>query len=148
MFISTKKKVCGILAEGIIDSTLGKISKVVLGIGINLFEPKAGFPEEIATIATSLFGKNVENPESVKYQFVGKLLENLEKNLEAAQEKTVMEEYKARSFLIGEKVTVILGNNHFPALVKDVTEKGHLIVEDLEQGKITQLFSGEVSLKL
>ena len=35
-----KKKVCGILAEGIIDSKLGKISKVVLGIGINLFEPK------------------------------------------------------------------------------------------------------------
>ena len=143
-----KKKVCGILAEGIIDSKLGKISKVVLGIGINLFEPKAGFPEEISNIATSLFGKNVENPESVKYQFVGKLLENLEKTLEAAQEKTVMEEYKERSFLIGEKVTVILGNNHFPALVKDVTEKGHLIVEDLEQGKITQLFSGEVSLKL
>ena len=143
-----KKKVCGILAEGIIDSTLGKISKVVLGIGINLFEPKAGFPEEIANIATSLFGKNVENPESVKYQFVGKLLENLEKTLEAAQEKTVMEEYKERSFLIGEKVTVILGNDHFPALVKDVTEKGHLIVEDLEQGKITQLYSGEVSLKL
>lgn len=143
-----KKKVCGILAEGIIDSTLGKISKVVLGIGINLFEPKAGFPEEISNIATSLFGKNVENPESVKYEFVGKLLENLEKTLEAAQEKTVMEEYKARSFLIGEKVTVILGNGHFPALVKDVTEKGHLIVEDLEQGKITQLFSGEVSLKL
>lgn len=143
-----KKKVCGILAEGIIDSTLGKISKVVLGIGINLFEPKAGFPEEISNIATSLFGKNVENPESVKYQFVGKLLENLEKTLEAAQEKTVMEEYKVRSFLIGEKVTVILSNGHFPALVKDVTEKGHLIVEDLEQGKITQLFSGEVSLKL
>ena len=121
---------------------------MVLGIGINLFEPKAGFPEEIANIATSLFGKNVENPESVKYQFVGKLLENLEKTLEAAQEKTVMEEYKVRSFLIGEKVTVILSNGHFPALVKDVTEKGHLIVEDLEQGKITQLFSGEVSLKL
>ena len=53
-----------------------------------------------------------------------------------------------RSFLIGKKVTVILGNGHFPALVKDVTEKGHLIVEDLEQGKITQLYSGEVSLKL
>lgn len=143
-----KKKVCGILAEGIIDSKLGKISKVVLGIGVNLFEPKTGFPEEISNIATSLFGKNVENPESVKYQFVGKLLENLEKTLEKNQEKAVMEEYKARSFLIGETVTVISGQKTYPALVKDVTEKGHLIVEDLEQGKIIQLFTGEVSLKL
>ena len=143
-----KKKVCGILAEGIIDSKLGKISKVVLGIGVNLFEPKEGFPEEISNIATSLFGKNVENLESVKYQFVGKLLENLEKTLEKNQEKAVMEEYKARSFLIGKTVTVISGQKTYPALVKDVTEKGHLIVEDLEQGKITQLFTGEVSLKL
>lgn len=145
-----KKKVCGILAEGIIDSTLGKISKVVLGIGINLFEPKAGFPEEIATIATSLFGKNVENPESVKYQFVGKLLENLEKTLEAAQEKTVMEEYKERSLVLGETVTVIDAKNQFSAFVKDITKKGHLVVEYTKDGRLEtkEILSGEVSLRI
>ena len=145
-----KKKVCGILAEGIIDSTLGKISKVVLGIGINLFEPKAGFPEEIANIATSLFGKNVENPESVKYQFVGKLLENLEKTLEAAQEKTVMEEYKKRSLVLGETVTVIDAKNQFSAFVKDITKKGHLVVEYTKDGRLEtkEILSGEVSLRI
>jgi biotin-(acetyl-CoA carboxylase) ligase len=50
--------------------------------------------------------------------------------------------------VIGKTVTVITGQSTYSALVKDVTEKGHLIVEDLEQGKITQLYSGEVSLKL
>lgn len=145
-----KKKVCGILAEGIIDSKLGKISKVVLGIGINLFEPKAGFPEEIANIATSLFGKNVENPESVKYQFVGKLLENLEKTLEAAQEKTVMEEYKTRSLVLGETVTVIDAKNQFSAFVKDITKKGHLVVEYTKDGRLEtkEILSGEVSLRI
>ena len=145
-----KKKVCGILAEGIIDSKLGKISKVVLGIGINLFEPKAGFPEEIANIATSLFGKNVENPESVKYQFVGKLLENLEKTLEAAQEKTVMEEYKKRSLVLGETVTVIDAKNQFSAFVKDITKKGHLVVEYTKDGRLEtkEILSGEVSLRI
>ena len=145
-----KKKVCGILAEGIIDSTLGKISKVVLGIGINLFEPKAGFPEEIANIATSLFGKNVENPESVKYQFVGKLLENLEKTLEAAQEKTVMEEYKERSLVLGETVSVIDAKNQFSAFVKDITKKGHLVVEYTKDGRLEskEILSGEVSLRI
>ena len=145
-----KKKVCGILAEGIIDSKLGKISKVVLGIGINLFEPKAGFPEEISNIATSLFGKNVENPESVKYQFVGKLLENLEKTLEAAQEKTVMEEYKERSLVLGETVTVIDAKNQFSAFVKDITKKGHLVVEYTKDGRLEtkEILSGEVSLRI
>ena len=145
-----KKKVCGILAEGIIDSTLGKISNVVLGIGINLFEPKAGFPEEIANIATSLFGKNVENPESVKYQFVGKLLENLEKTLEAAQEKTVMEEYKERSLVLGETVSVIDAKNQFSAFVKDITKKGHLVVEYTKDGRLEskEILSGEVSLRI
>lgn len=145
-----KKKVCGILAEGIIDSKLGKISKVVLGIGINLFEPKAGFPEEIANIATSLFGKNVENPESVKYQFVGKLLENLEKTLEATQEKTVMEEYKERSLVLGETVTVIDAKNQFSAFVKDITKKGHLVVEYTKDGRLEtkEILSGEVSLRI
>ena len=145
-----KKKVCGILAEGIIDSTLGKISKVVLGIGINLFEPKAGFPEEIFNIATSLFGKNVENPESVKYQFVGKLLENLEITLEANQEKTVMEEYKERSLVLGETVTVIDAKNQFSAFVKDITKKGHLVVEYTKDGRLEtkEILSGEVSLRI
>ena len=59
-----------------------------------------------------------------------------------------MEEYKERSLVIGKTVTVITSQKQYAALVKDVTEKGHLIVEDLEQGKITQLFTGEVSLKL
>ena len=145
-----KKKVCGILAEGIIDSKLGKISKVVLGLGINLFEPKAGFPEEIANIATSLFGKNVENPETVKYQFVGKLLENLEKTLEAAQEKTVMKEYKERSLVLGETVTVIDAKNQFSAFVKDITKKGHLVVEYTKDGRLEtkEILSGEVSLRI
>lgn len=145
-----KKKVCGILTEGILNPKEGKISQVIIGIGVNLFEPKTGFPVEIANIATSLFGKNVENPESVKYQFVEKLLENLEITLEKSQEKITMEEYKERSLVIGKTVTVITPQKQYAALVKDVTEKGHLIVEYEENGQIqqTELLSGEVSLKL
>ena len=145
-----KKKVCGILAEGIIDSKLGKISNVVLGIGINLFEPKTGFPEEISNIATSLFGKNVENPESVKYQFVGKLLENLEKTLDSQVENQVMEEYKSRSLVLGETVTVIDSQNQFSAFVKDITKKGHLVVEFTKDGQLEtkEILSGEVSLRI
>lgn len=144
-----KKKVCGILTEGILNPKEGKISQVIIGIGVNLFEPKTGFPSEIENIAGFVFNKDFfKNPEETKYQFVAKLLENLEITLEKSQEKITMEEYKERSLVIGKTVTVITGQSTYSALVKDLTEKGHLIVEDLEQGKITQLYSGEVSLKL
>ena len=146
-----KKKVCGILTEGILNPKEGKISQVIIGIGVNLFEPKTGFPPEIENIAGFVFNKDFfKNPEETKYQFVEKLLENLEITLEKSQEKITMEEYKERSLVIGKTVTVITPQKQYAALVKDVTEKGHLIVEYEENGQIqqTELLSGEVSLKL
>jgi BirA family biotin operon repressor/biotin-[acetyl-CoA-carboxylase] ligase len=90
-----KKKVCGILTEGILNPKEGKISQVIIGIGVNLFEPKTGFPPEIENIAGFAFNKDFfKNPEETKYQFVAKLLENLEITLEKSQEKITMEEYK------------------------------------------------------
>ena len=146
-----KKKVCGILTEGILNPKEGKISQVIIGIGVNLFEPKTGFPPEIENIAGFVFNKDFfKNPEETKYQFVGKLLENLEITMEKSQEKITMDEYKERSLVIGKSVTVITPQKHYAALVKDVTEKGHLIVEYEENGQIqqTELLSGEVSLKI
>ena len=145
-----RKKVCGILAEGIFSQTEGKIKQIILGIGVNLFEPKDGFPKEISNIATSLYGKKSENPTDVKYQFVEKLLENLKGVLYSEDKNQVMEEYKNRSLILGEEVTVITPQKQYVALVKDITKKGHLVVEYLENGDVkeTELLSGEVSLKI
>lgn len=145
------KKVCGILTEGILDPKQGKISKVIIGIGVNLFEPEKGFPKEIENIAGFVFNKEYfKNPEEIKNQFIENLLKNLEKTLDAQEEKATMEEYKSRSLVIGKTVTVITPQKQYAAFVKDVTKKGHLIVEYEEKGKIkqTELLSGEVSLKI
>ncbi len=40
-----EKKVCGILTEAVSDFETGDIELVVVGIGINLKEPKDGFPK-------------------------------------------------------------------------------------------------------
>ena len=42
-----EKKVCGILTEAVTDFETGEIEFAVVGIGLNLYEPKEGFPEEI-----------------------------------------------------------------------------------------------------
>lgn len=49
------KKVCGILSESVISSA-GEVSNVVIGIGINLKNPKQGFPKELEGIAGSVSG--------------------------------------------------------------------------------------------
>ena len=46
------KKVCGILTQAL--SPGGNISFIVVGVGVDLFEPEGGFPDEIRPIAASL----------------------------------------------------------------------------------------------
>ena len=54
------KKICGILTEGILDEKKGGIGSAVIGIGVNIAESPEGFPEEIASVAGSVFGKTCE----------------------------------------------------------------------------------------
>ena len=91
---------------------------------------------------------NAEVSLNMEGLFVSKQTKILCKKL--LSNKITMEEYKERSLVIGKSVTVITPQKHYAALVKDVTEKGHLIVEYEENGQIqqTELLSGEVSLKL
>lgn len=54
------KKVCGILAEGQVNAKTGMLDFVVIGIGINLYEPTGGFPEELKARAGSILGAKPE----------------------------------------------------------------------------------------
>mgnify|MGYP003292580134 CR=1 FL=1 len=51
------KKLCGILTEGSILND-GTLDYAVLGIGINVFPPESGFPEDIKDRAGAIFEKN------------------------------------------------------------------------------------------
>lgn len=48
------KKVGGILAEGITNIETTEIVAVVMGVGLNIFPPAAGFPKELEDIAGAL----------------------------------------------------------------------------------------------
>ena len=48
------RKVCGILAQAQWEKDYSRITSVVVGIGINVYEPNKGFPEEIRDIAGAL----------------------------------------------------------------------------------------------
>jgi BirA family biotin operon repressor/biotin-[acetyl-CoA-carboxylase] ligase len=49
------RKVCGILTEASFNIEDGTLDYAVIGIGINVYTPESGFPEEIREIAGSVF---------------------------------------------------------------------------------------------
>lgn len=138
------KKVCGILAEGVLTPE-GRIGAVVIGIGVNVREPDEGFPDELREIVTAVGELTVDC-------FLEELLFQLTKTLNASQTDETIAEYQERSLVVGKRVTVLGGNETYQAVVLEVTKKCHLIVQPVdENGKAAsserELLSGEVSLR-
>ena len=149
------KKICGILTEGFTNFETGSIESAIIGIGINIRENPAFFPKEVAKVAGSIESakKDAENSRQTPTRchlaaLVAKnLFEILEQNAESSG--TVMQEYKAASFLIGKTLTIhpIIGNSQADYVAKavDIDDNAALIVE-LADGTRKSLFSGEVSI--
>ena len=64
------RKVVGILTEGGLKAGTDQLSYAVLGIGINLWEPTGGFPEEIKKIAGSVLTESFQPDKMEKEQLI------------------------------------------------------------------------------
>ncbi|MDY5683511.1 MAG: biotin--[acetyl-CoA-carboxylase] ligase [Treponema sp.] len=147
------KKICGILTEGIANFETGEIQAAIVGIGINICETGKGFPQEISGIAGSLFGeksvktKRCELAAQISIE-LARLYEIQEKDMNSAESRAIMQEYRDLTFLIGKTMEispVINGQQKFMAKAVDITEDAALVVEK-EDGTLINLQSGEVSL--
>ena len=137
------KKVCGILAESSVNPKAERLDYIVLGIGVNLFEPKGLFPNEIQSIAGAVFNEPFPDARS---KFTARLLENIFKYYELQDKKDVFQKYKERSFLTGKEVNVNNFTSIFPANVLDINDDFSLKIA-LSDGTVQNLSSGEVSVK-
>ncbi|MBQ9859365.1 MAG: biotin--[Clostridia bacterium] len=134
------RKVCGILAEGELD-TFGKPAYILLGFGINV--APCEMPDELKNIATSL--GNLCAPPS-RAALAAALLEEWEAAYITLSAEEILAESRRRSILTGRAVTVLRGEESFPATVLSITDEGHLLVRTAT-GDLP-LTSGEVSLRL
>ena len=140
------KKVCGILAEGVVEHTTGKIKSVVVGIGINI-DTKC-FPDEIENIATSIYKENTTaNPKDLVTLLAMDITKRFMSDDVFKNDEEYMSIYRENQILIGKNVTVHGGSEVYEAKVVDVDSKGRLIVEKSD-GVKENLFSGEVSVKM
>lgn len=126
------KKICGILIENTLSGD--KISSSVVGVGLNVHN---ALPDELSGIATSIL------LETGKVISVEEVTERLIAELE--KERSI-EEYRSYLGFMGEKVTLILGDESVPATLISVDDEGRLTAKIGEETKIFS--SAEVSLRL
>jgi BirA family transcriptional regulator, biotin operon repressor / biotin---[acetyl-CoA-carboxylase] ligase len=138
------KKVTGILTE--MQAESDRIDSVIIGIGLNVNQEKEDYPEELRSIATSLFiesGKKINRAELTR-----ELLLKLEKLYLLYLEegfypiKLLWESYAVS---IGKTITARMLNGSLRGKAMGITDDGVLLMEDVA-GKIHQIYSADIEL--
>ena len=145
------KKVSGILTEASTSIEDGSLEYAVPGIGINLYEPEGGFPDEIKDIAGAVFENNIK-VENLKNNLAAELIIQFMKYYNAQFiEKTgnaYIEDYKKRCFVVGKDIEILTPDHealNVKAHVLDIDDNCHLHVK-YEDGREEYLSSGEISV--
>lgn len=140
------RKVSGILTEASIDLESAGLKYAILGIGINVFTPTEGFPDELEDTSTSIF-KKLGNSSDRRSKLIGDILNVFMAYYQNIEDKPFLEEYKNRSLILNKEISVINGpGDARKAIALDIDEDFHLKVR-YENGEIEYLSSGEVSIR-
>ncbi len=136
-----KKKIAGILIES--TSKGNKISKLVVGIGINVNQPN--FPGKFDIPPTSV-RKEFHSLVS-REKLLSEVLNNFESILDEAKEdyKKILNDWRSRCKMIGEKVKVVDEEKTRFGLFEDIDDDGFLILKQGE--KREKIHYGDVSIR-
>lgn len=138
-------KICGILAESAIDFEKNKIKYSVLGIGVNLFPPKCGFPDDILRKAASLYNEEIPD-KNIKNILIAEIFNEFYKLYKDFNKKEHIKEYKKRSMLIGRNIVYTMNDKEYCAMVTDIDDECRLVLIN-DKNETVKLSSGEVKIR-
>ncbi len=138
------KKICGILTEASLNIESGELDYAVLGIGLNVYEPEKGFPDEIKNIAGAILK---ERGSGNKSRLAAAVLESFFKYYKDISERRYLKAYRERCIVLGKQISVMSQDGSRSAYALDIDENCRLRVK-YPDGKEELLSSGEVSIKL
>ena len=139
------KKVCGILTEAGLDCETGRMSYVIIGIGINTRMPAGSFPEEIRDVAGDVFG-DTPIPD-LRNRLAARVLDNLAAGARDPMSEELFEKYRRRSMAPGKPILILSpGEEPVPAEAVDL-ERDYALRVRLESGEERLLRSGEISIR-
>ncbi len=140
------RKLVGILTE--MTGEIGKITYLVIGVGINVNIKRDEFPEEIQGVATSLLEMSGE-PLSrvVLFRAVLEEFDKLYIEVKALGFDRVIERWKKYNVTLGKQIQVISAGDGetFTGKAVDLNSDGALVVETA-QGRRT-VYAGDVSIR-
>lgn len=136
------KKVCGILSEATSDFETGRISHVILGMGINFAIAPEDFPQELANKAGSLFPNGTE---ITRNQLIQLIWQNFFELLDGLPANDYLRIYREKSFVLGKTVHFVQQGTSYTGIAQSISDTGELIVATSEGNKV--LSSGEISLQ-
>lgn len=142
--VVSRKKICGILTEMGVNN--GKISYVVIGVGINVNMKE--FPEELSDKATSLYLES--GRESDRNQVLAYVMEFFEGNYDkfvlTCDFTHLKEEYERLLVNLGKPVRVLDAQNPYEGISQGIDAAGNLLVER-KDGTVSHVNAGEVSVR-
>ena len=141
------RKLCGILTELGIEGETGTLDYVVLGIGVNVLHESGDFPEELSSIATSLWMETGQRVE--RAALTAAMIEELDRlysSILAGDTRAYLDAYRRDCLTIGKEVQL---------LWRDVSERVEALGVDDELGLIVRradgteevIRTGEVSVR-
>lgn len=137
------RKVCGILCEASYALEDQKLFAVVVGLGINVYPPKEGFPEEIKDIAGTVFDKSETG---IRNQLAAEIINRFMAYYKHVNEKDYQGEYIKRSIVPGKDIEVHAHGEVKKAHALAIDDTCGLMVR-YEDGSAEALHFGEVSIK-
>ncbi len=138
------KKICGILTEGEFQAD-GALGFAVLGVGINLFAPKGGFPDYLP-LADSVFDRKAKifSKKALKEQIIADFANKFFEFYQNLQDKRYIKAYQQRSLLTGKSITYQKDGKTFFATVSGIDDNARLLVKSGNQ--TIALSTGEVQI--
>ena len=139
------KKICGILCESEVSE--GKLSYVVVGIGLNVSERREDFPPELRETAGSLYTETGAAPERGRLALA--IVEELEKlyALWLSDESACLADYRRLCRVPGKRVRIITPSGETEALAEGISDDFGLCVQ-YDNGERKTLHSGEISIRI
>ena len=140
------RKLVGILTE--ISGEIGKITYIVVGVGINVNIDRDEFPEELRPIAASL--SEINGEEIPRVEFFRAVLEEFDKlylEVNKSGFDKIIERWKKYNITLGKEVSVISAGDGkiFTGKAVDLNSDGALVVET-KRG-LREVYAGDVSIR-
>ncbi len=138
------RKVVGISTQAQADISVGGISGIIVGTGINYNTAKEDFSEDIKNKAGSLY---YENAPSKRNELIAAAITNLLDLSADLTDKSYMDYYRKNCFVINNRVDYEIDREPKSGIVQSIDDNSSLLIKEDGKEDIRKLSCGEISVR-